>query len=200
MIPLILHQIWFGGNMPEDLKRFTSGVHQLHSNRNWSYILWDEQLVNSVFGYDVSDMISSGSNYASISNFIRLHALLKFGGIYLDADCECLLPLDGLCLAMTEAFAATQDDIPIGVFNSRICNAVMGASIGHPWIQWQLQHYDDFPSTDPASGVYLASIAPRDELTVLPRHWFYPFTWTAKDNARQAHPESYLVHHWKKAW
>jgi hypothetical protein len=76
----------------------------------------------------------------------------------------------------------------------------MGAIPNHPWINWQLANIGSYERRDAASGVYLATDAPRDRLTVVDQHLVYPFMYDAQPEARVAHPDSLLIHHWQGTW
>lgn len=92
-IPRIIHYCWFGPNdIPEkDLKCISS-----FSERNPDYeiIKWSEdnfdiksapQYVQDAYKY---------KKYAFVSDYVRLWAVYKYGGIYLDTDVELFRSLD----------------------------------------------------------------------------------------------------------
>lgn len=164
-----------------------------HHNVPWTHMLWTEELVETLLGIRISTLKLKSSMYASFSNHVRLRALLQFGGIYLDADCECLRPLNFFRDPGVKAFAAKQDD-------TRICNAVMGAEPDSEWIKWQIGHWRDFDQNDPASGVYLATAAPREFVTLITPHLVYPFSYETPDIARRPHEDSYVQHWWSGSW
>jgi mannosyltransferase OCH1-like enzyme len=189
MIPLVTHQIWLGGPMPQRFGawRFDLMAH----NPNLRHELWNEERV-SVLGVAVDRLRQEFGSWASVSNFLRLLILQKYGGIYLDSDFEPLKPLDPL-FDMGDCLAAEQD-------GGRICNAFMAATPNHPWINWQLANRAKYDQRDAASGVYLATDAPRDGLTLMPQHWVFPFMYDAPPERRVPHAESVLVHHWDGSW
>jgi len=93
MIPRILHYIWLGGKPLSPL-----GERCLASWRknlpSWEIRRWDES--NSPMNHPfVAKMMNEG-RFAFASDFIRLQALLEFGGLYLDTDVELLRDPDGL--------------------------------------------------------------------------------------------------------
>lgn len=189
-IPKTIHQIWIGDRpIPENHKSWID--HTRWMNPEWKHILWDDLALTSA-GFLVGDFVRSYWSYASASNMIRLLLLRRYGGIYLDTDCECLKPLDKLL--NRKAFAAFQD-------GDRICNAVMGAEPDHPWIKWQIEHgAGDTDPHDAAWGVYTASKAPRDLVSIIPTHWVYPFHYSTPLSRRENHQDSFIAHHWDGSW
>lgn len=190
MIPKIIHQVWFGGPMPMLELRCVQSVR--HHNVPWTHMLWTEELAYRLLRADAPFWRPS-EPYSSLSNWVRLLALRQFGGIYLDADCECLRPLNFFREQETRAFAAKQDEV-------RICNAVMGAEPESEWIKWQIDHWGDYDQNDPASGVYLATAAPRELVTLITPHLVYPFSYETPDIARRPHEDSYIQHWWSGSW
>lgn len=174
--------------MPDDIVRLTKTVRDRHSG--WVYSLWDEPSLAGL-GLKQDRLHDEFGTWAAASNFIRLLVLQKLGGVYLDTDFECLKPIDGLL--DNAAIAAEQD-------GGRICNAFMGAEPNHPWINWQLANIARHDRRDAASGVYLATDAPREGLTIVPQHLIYPFLYSAKEGERVIHPDSLLIHHWHGSW
>ncbi len=188
MIPRHIHWVWFGEAMPQPLRRMTLSVWQ--NNPEFEFSLWCEK--SPELGLNIPKLKDRLGSWAAVSNYARLVMLQKYGGIYLDCDVECLRPLDSLL--GHSAFAAEQD-------GGRICNAVMGAEPNHPWVNWQLEHFDDFDQRDPASGVYLATEAAKHaSVSIVPQHLVYPFLYDTSPEQRVPHPDSLLVHHWHGSW
>jgi hypothetical protein len=94
---------------------------------------------------------------------------------------------------MGDCLAAEQD-------GGRICNALMAATPNHPWVNWQLANRARYDQRDAASGVYLATDAPRDGLTLVPQRLVYPWLFDAQPEARVPHADSLLAHHWDGSW
>lgn len=176
--------------MPKNVRQWVKSVGVHHPE--WSHIIWNEPMLHEV-GIEVADLKEEYGSWAAVTNYARLQLLLMFGGVYLDVDIEALDSLDRLPLNGYTAFIGEQDE-------GRLCNAAMGAEPKSPWIDWQLQHWGDFDQRDPASGVYLATAAPRDGLVVLPQHYFYPFLFDAAPADQVPHRDSILCHWWLKSW
>lgn len=192
MIPRIIHQIHLGGEktMGKDVAGWIRSVGKYHPD--WSRIIWNEDMLRGI-EINTGYLSREYGNWACVTNIIRLRLLDLFGGIYIDTDFEALDTLDRLPIENYEAFAAFQD-------GGRICNAIMGSEKGSPWIKWQREHFEDFDPKDGASGVYVATAAPREGLTIIPTHLVYPWLYDSPPETRIPHADSILVHHWKGSW
>lgn len=88
MIPKIIHYCWFGGNeLPEKEKFCISSWKKYLSD--YEFRLWNEKN----FDLDMYPYVREAYNakkYAFVSDVVRLWAIEKFGGIYMDTDVEVL--------------------------------------------------------------------------------------------------------------
>ena len=88
MIPKIIHYCWFGkGEMPESAKKCLASWHE--HMPDYDYKLWNED------NFDVNQYVYAkeayeARKYAFVSDVVRLWALEREGGIYLDTDVEVL--------------------------------------------------------------------------------------------------------------
>lgn len=158
-------------------------------------MLWHEGTVCALFNGAPFPTAPAFDTPCGKANLVRLLALRKFGGIYLDTDCQIVKPLDPLL--QYEAFVGKQDDVEGDWPPPRLGVAVMGAEPMHPWIQWQIEHFDEQDGFC-AEAVQLASRAPRDRVTVLPEHYFYPYRHDEAPKSPQ--PDTYVIHHWTHLW
>jgi hypothetical protein len=138
------------------------------------------------------------ANGAQFADLIRLEALLRFGGVYVDQDVEPLRPLD--TLLGVPAFAAWEDQ-------RCVPNAVMGAIPNHPAIRACLSlMLDRLPGeTWQAGPGVLTDVLPgRADVLLLPPGSFYPYHYKEKDRAgedfRATQPWAFAVHHWWGSW
>lgn len=188
-IPKRITQIWLGDPMPAELEKLCDTVRQ--RNPDWIYVrLGDNEL--ATLGVSADRLHDEFGTWAAATNFIRLLVLQKVGGVYLDTDFECLRSLDPL-LDMGDCLAAEQD-------GGRICNAFMAATPNHPWVNWQLAHIGDYDRRDAASGVYLASAAPRELVKIISQTVVYPWLYSTLPAARGISDDTLAIHHWKGSW
>jgi mannosyltransferase OCH1-like enzyme len=190
MIPRILHQCWVGDPMPRDVRAWVKSVGQHHPD--WSHIVWTEAMLLEL-DINVRTLKEKYGSWASVTNWVRLALLMRFGGVWLDTDIEALDSLDRLPLENYKAFAAEQD-------GGRTCNAILAAEAYSPWILWQMQHFDDLDQKDAAQGVTLATAAPREGVTIVPQHYVFPWLYDSPPEKRVPHRDSILCHHWLGSW
>lgn len=193
MIPRIVHQIWFGGEIPEKYKVWSRTI-KVH-NPDWSHIIWNLGMLESA-GIATANHSSDYPTFCGLSDRIRPEVLLRFGGIYLDMDVECLKPLDPLIDA--KAFASVQDVVD---GKPRLCAAVFGAVPGCKFISDLISVYGDYKGHHPPWSTYAMSrLYGHPDLTVVPTHLIYPFYFDCPIDQRKPHGDSIVVHHWEKNW
>lgn len=131
MIPKVIHYCWFGGNEKSDFIKKCMDSWKKYCP-NYQIIEWNEK------NFDISSNIYvkeayENKKWAFVSDYVRLYALAKNGGFYLDTDVELVKSLD----AFTNYAAFTG-------YESKNCipTAVMGAEQGNEWIEYLLSYYD----------------------------------------------------------
>lgn len=88
-IPLILHQIWIGSEMPKLYQKYRKKWRKQHSH--WKYICWTEKTIkkhfpNGFYNQKMFDYAQKIKNYGRMSDVIRYEILFKYGGLYVDTD------------------------------------------------------------------------------------------------------------------
>lgn len=148
----------------------------VHYDQRPSGIYWDmlkdhvqlekARKVTSIFGNPVS-------HYAHKADIIRLEALLKYGGVYLDMDVFVLRPFDAILM---HDFVMGQEQ-GIG-----LCNAVILANKDSPFLKRWYDSYRGFDQSDwNRHSVRLPAEMARsypNEITVLDDHKFFWPMWT----------------------
>lgn len=132
MIPKKIHYVWVGGNpIPKDItKCMKSWTKHL---KDYEIIEWNEK------NFDISShpfvkAAYDAKKWAYVSDYIRIYAIYKEGGIYLDTDNLVVDNVDELL--NNRAFVGYEtDEYPF--------TACFGAEKGHPFLKKILDYYDN---------------------------------------------------------
>lgn len=133
MIPKIIHYCWFGGNELSELaekcimswKKYCKG---------YKLIEWNEK------NFDINSaplfvrQAYEAKKWAFVSDYVRLYAMTKYGGIYMDTDVELIAPLNKFLTH--RAFASFQGD-------ECIQTGVMACERNFPLFLEFLKYYDN---------------------------------------------------------
>ena len=121
MIPRIFHQIWLGPDpFPEEYVELRETWRRNHPD--WEHRLWTEaDLPDDLERREAYDLLRQPAERADI---FRLELLHRWGGVYVDADFECLKPIDPL-LGGVSCFLGLLD-------SGRVSNAIIGTVPNHP--------------------------------------------------------------------
>lgn len=131
-IPRIVHQVWLGNPIPEKYKGWMQTWVELNG---WEYRLWTDEDVKDFKMYN-QDLYDNTTNYGEKADIFRLEILYRYGGIYADADYECLHPEIFEELNRSFDFYIGFEPMEHGKINRfnmfKICNALIGSIAGHP--------------------------------------------------------------------
>jgi len=103
MIPKIIHQIWLGDQSKRP-DRFINTWREM--NPTWEHKLWTEANMPNSWVKRQFDQCPSLAGKADILRYQLLH---QEGGFFIDADAECIRPLDD-DLADNEAFCCWENE------------------------------------------------------------------------------------------
>lgn len=133
MIPKIIHYCWFGrGPMPELALKCIDSWHKYMPD--YQYKLWNED------NFDINSVpyvkeAYEARKFAFVTDYVRLYALYKEGGIYMDTDVEVLKPYDDLLLLSGFIGFEGSKHTPVGTGTI--------ASIPHgEWVTEQMSAYE----------------------------------------------------------
>jgi mannosyltransferase OCH1-like enzyme len=202
MIPRVLHQVWVGPRMPDHLRAYGDRWRELHPG--WDFRLWGDDDLGWLEHRDLWDrgLELAPRNLGQFrSNIARIEILWREGGVYSDCDMEPRKPLDPII--DVSAFAMWHNppqvhDRPI------IGNALVGSEAGHPALRAFLDGLRDnvrakagMRSTYTTGVRYFSRVmAGRDDVTLYPFGWAYPYTLRELKRAGELFPDAYAVHHW----
>lgn len=138
MIPKIIHYIWFGGKpFPKKVQKCIDSWHKYLPD--YEFKLWNEESfdVNSV---EFTKQAYANKKWAFVSDYVRMYALNRYGGWYLDTDVEILKPLSDF----------ENHRMVLGTDHDGALTALMGSEPGHPYWTRMLYEYEkmNFVRTD----------------------------------------------------
>lgn len=132
MIPKIIHYCWFGGSeLSKEAKKYIETWRSICPE--YRIIEWNE----TNFNVDIIPYVKEAyeqRKWAFVSDYVRLYALKKYGGIYFDTDVEMIKSLD--IFLNNKAFIGAESKYSI-------CTAVIGAEKGATFIDELMSLYDD---------------------------------------------------------
>jgi mannosyltransferase OCH1-like enzyme len=196
-IPKILHRV-VPEHTPAEAERWWAEFGRLHPD--WTLMTHRDPL-RPVDWPKTSRYWPRVRNGAQLADLVRLEALLKWGGVYVDQDVQPFRPLDPLL--SVEAFAAWEDD-------RCVPNAVMGARPDHPAIARCLELCIKRQSKGTwaaGAGVTTEVLPGRPDVLLLPPESFYPVHYRDPDrDAKMAgfkprqHPWTFALHAYWGSW
>lgn len=131
MIPKIIHYCWFGGEKPNKIKkRIMSWQKKLP---DYQFIEWNEQT------FDVSRSTAfvkeayNQKKWAFVSDYVRLFALVHYGGIYLDTDVQVINSFDDYL--NNQLFFSYESE-------ETICTAVIGSCEDNHYLKMFMATYN----------------------------------------------------------
>lgn len=211
-IPKIIHQIWLGSPLPAKDKIFQKTW--LAQHPDWQYKLWTDQEVQKIklANQKLYDRVK---NLGEKSDILRYELLLKFGGLYVDTDFECLQSFD--------IFHHCFDFYSGSGFGSNLIvfNGLIGSKPGHPLLHRCIAQINKNVHQSGTSGIiiqretgpYFFTACFRDTplkyleyCVIFPASYFYPWPYAEKKNNSREQiekwikPETYALHHWHGSW
>ena len=208
MIPKTIHYCWFGGNPKPKLaercikswKRYCKG---------YEIIEWNED------NFDISAaplyvrQAYEAKKWAFVSDYVRLWAMVKFGGIYMDTDVEVIKPLDKFLSHEALSGFESPTQIPTGL---------MACREGFPLFAEMLAEYDNIPfvkedgSLDITTNVTRITnrllgrgFVPNGEYQVVegfalyPKDWFCPLDWWDEMRLEKT-KNTHTIHWFSASW
>ncbi len=204
MIPKIIHYVWVGNKEKDDLA--------LACINSWKKYFPDFELMewnNSNIPIEVKYVSAAyeSKNWSNVSNFIRLHALLEYGGIYFDTDFEAIKSFD--FLDSVQVFLGYENNDPL--VNSAVLGGVKNHLFFKDCMEYLLKHFDGLEQSN-LSGPVLATEVLKNyglenasqqiiqDITIFPEEYFYPYPWNKPFVYACVSETTYGIHYWAKSW
>lgn len=117
MIPKTIHYCWFGRNPKPKLAEKCIKSWKKYCPR-YEIIEWNEDNFDIFSAPVYVQQAYEAKKWAFVTDYVRLWAMTKFGGIYMDTDVELIKPLDKFL--SHKAFSGFEDgvNIPTGIMAS----------------------------------------------------------------------------------
>ncbi|KAG6619580.1 Inositol phosphoceramide mannosyltransferase 2 [Phytophthora cinnamomi] len=191
-IPHIIHQSW--KSTDKIPTRFFPWMRSwLEFNPTWTYLFWTDEDNLQLFEhlYPQYLHVAKSVQKVALADMARYALLHSVGGLYIDADFECLKPFEELHRA-NRIFLSTEplahSVLLEGGASAALCNALMASVPGHPfWLHVLDNIKDKFDRGDEVGDpvsltgprivkeTYLASTSEEAvEVIVFPPEYFYP--------------------------
>lgn len=210
MIPKIIHYVWIGGAPLPELAERCMASWKKHMP-DWEYKRWDESNFDIASAPLYVRQAYEAKKFAFVSDYVRLWALEKLGGLYMDVDFLVHRPFDDL-LTQYAAFA--------GYEGSKYQPVMLGVMASEPhgaWVKGMLKTYDSRPFIKPDGSFdmtpnsayftnwlvergFIADGVEKDFppfLHVFPVHYFCPVLTTLEDLRTE---ETYCEHMRLGSW
>jgi mannosyltransferase OCH1-like enzyme len=201
-IPPVLHRVLLPpladqGAVRRNWRRFAR-IHPSWELRTWSET--GQQSFPETFG-----ALSRCGSPAQQADLMRLEILWRYGGIYVDTDCEPVRSMEPL--REHGCFFGTED-------GEHYSTSVIGAAAGHPAIRAYLDAVLDgdrvataLPPNEATGPMFATQVlAGRADVALLPPEAFYPEPFAdstkrfRRSRRRLSGPGTYVIHRWAHSW
>lgn len=186
----------------EEVERFWQISRELHPG--WVHITFRDPIDPADFPI-TSPVWPLAQSGAQLAGLVRLEAVWRTGGIWLDSDVELFRSLRPLC--GYEAFAAWEDA-------NTVPDAVFGAEAGHPAIKACMLEAVRRIQTDTGDwrtgngawstgpGVFTSILPNRGDVALLGPEAFYPVHYSEKEKLDSfiPGPDTFGLHRWHASW
>jgi inositol phosphorylceramide mannosyltransferase catalytic subunit len=172
--------------MPEEYVAYRESWRRHHPS--WELRLWtEENLPTDFVREEAYERLRKPAERADI---IRLEVLLRFGGVYVDADFECLRSIEPLLDGVEFCTAAIK--------KGRVSNTLIGTTPRHTILERavrELRPRTEYGLDKNGTGPLFFNRLVREypEVTIFPAEYFYPATPTQRERA-------YAIHHFARSW
>ena len=133
MIPKKIHYCWFGRNPKPELAEKCIASWQKYCP-DYELTEWNEDNFDICSAPLYVRQAYEHKKWAFITDYVRLYALVNFGGVYMDTDVEVCKPLDEFL--QHQAFSGFEDGI-------NIPTGIMASEKDFPLFKYLLDYYDD---------------------------------------------------------
>lgn len=182
-IPKIIHQIWLGDQSKRPITLMQTWIDK---NPTWEYKLWTEIEVSEL-NLRCENQFKQDIHLAGKADILRYELLYKFGGLFIDADSECIRSLeDFFCDNIT--FAGYEHESGEKYMNGLglVANGYLGSIPNNPLINLMIEHINKISNINTlmpweiTGPKLLTEFIKKTKLpfTIYPSHYFIPIHYT----------------------
>lgn len=207
-IPKIVHYCWFGKN--KKTRKFKKCLKSWKKHLpDYRIIEWNEDNFNIVNSIQYVKDAYKNKKYAFVSDYVRLYALKKMGGIYMDTDVEVLKNYNNLL--HYSSFWGFEDD-------KYMASCVIGANSDDILLDKFFHHYENVSflnkdgSLNQKTNTQVLTEILNDmgitmngqkqfingNIAIFPKIYFSPYDYKNGDNF--ICQQSYAIHHFSQSW
>ncbi len=213
-IPKIIHYCWFGGKpLPTLAKKCIKSWKK--NLPDYNIMRWDENSFD-VRSHQYTKEACEAVKWAFITDYVRLRALLEFGGVYMDTDIEIIKPIDQFL--KDPAFTCFEPSV--GHPNQMVIQtSLLGAEKGNAWVKKLLEYYENrkfldkfgtpilVPNTIPLTEITVREFGLKlnkehqilkNSVVIYPKEYFCPITWS--DGSIEKTNNTHAIHHFAGSW
>jgi len=166
-------------------------------NLSFRYEFWDDARC-AAFGFKNVDKIAEQPEWAGKADLMRYEILERHGGVYIDADSECVTPLPDEMLEH-DSFACYENET---LRRGLISNGYIGATAGNDLMRLlitEAAHRDmkmarAWITVGPMFFTQMVAITHYEKLHIYPSHYFIPKHYSGLEHSGEG--PVYAKQHW----
>lgn len=196
-IPRVIHMIWIGD---EALRPSESINTWQKMNPSFKVKVWGNAELASRSWRNAHHMKAMwDKELAGVADMMRYEILFKEGGVYVDADSQCIRPLDDFILSNHPFSCWESELVRPGLIHNGFLGAIPGCQLFKAVIDdiASEKSIDDRPAWQTTGPMRLTNTYLRlqnPNLTIFPSHFFLPKHWTGM--AYSGNGLVYAQHDW----
>lgn len=179
-IPKTIHQLWIGPKKrPQKLMETWRD-----KNPGWNHIIWSEDNLTE-FTWRNQRHIDAMPEWNGKADIMRYEILHKYGGVFMDADSECLQPLDDFFLAH-DCWACLENESQRGAL---VACGIMATVPGCRLMELCIKELEALPkdvgtpawwTVGPVFFTWVIHKHLYSDIHLYPGHWFIPNHYTGQ--------------------
>lgn len=194
-IPHVFHRIWLGDKpLPQEFAAYGKTWEALHPG--WEMWTWNESNIMPL-RVEACRAWAHCKTFSQKSDVVRYHALVYYGGVYIDTDMEALKNIEPLLQG--QSFVAAREEPAF------VGSAFFACSPGHPVMKRAVEllggvNAANITPTSLGPALLTKAVEGHVEAKILAPALIYPYHWTEKHRHAEKFPDAFAAHHWSHTW